>query len=140
MQGEPVKSCVLLYSYAKGTFSFSLHFLLTNYQNTLAFGGGTLGNSSSREWQPPEWTSDELNELVKLALFIYESYPPHKHRKEYNIDFTSILLVFLYARNDVSDWFRSYVRQANIKIKDIHTYKDLNSATLEGQIENFVYF
>jgi hypothetical protein len=95
-----------------------------------------LQASSNREWRPPEQTSEELDELVKLALFIYESYPPHKHRNEYNIDFTSILLAFLYARNDLSDWFRIYVRQANIKIKDIHAYKDLNPATLEEQIEN----
>ena len=56
-------------------------------------------------------------------------------KTHYDIDFTSILLAFLYAQNPISKWFRSYVRQADIPIKKVHRHKGLDVVKLNRDIK-----
>jgi hypothetical protein len=69
-------------------------------------------------------TSD-LKILINRAKLVNERSPEH-----FDFDFTSLLISFLVTNNNISDWFKRYIREKRIHYLDILGHKGLDPKRL----------
>lgn len=88
-------------------------------------------------WEPEKLTSD-LKQLMQVAIFIKKRFLMD-NEKDIEINFTTLLLSFLYLDDDISNWFQQYVRKAGIEIDKIYTDNKCSRKEIEIEIQDFEY-